>query len=237
MIADQGPKALYGGELGRKIVDHLKANRGFLTLDDLAAHKAEWVEPISATFRGHTVWELPPSNQGVAALEMLKILEPFNLKAMGHNTPAYLHHLIEAKKLAYADLARWVGDPAAMTAPVARLLDDAFISKRRALLDPAKAAKRVDPGDALTRSETIYLAAADSAGNMVSFINSIYWEFGSGVVVPGTGFALQDRGAGFTLTEGCRTPWARRSGRSTLSSRRSSPNRARRARSPGSRSG
>ena len=202
MIADRGPQALYGGELGKRIVDHLKSKGGFLTLDDLAAHQAEWVEPISATFRGYTVWELPPNNQGVAALEMLKLLEPFNLKAMGHNTPAYLHHLIEAKKLAYADLARWVGDPAAMTAPVARLLDDAFITKRRALLDPNKAAERVDPGDALTRSETIYLAAADSAGNMVSFINSIYWEFGSGVVVPGTGFALQDRGAGFTLTEG-----------------------------------
>jgi gamma-glutamyltranspeptidase/glutathione hydrolase len=202
IIADQGPRALYGGVLGKRIVDHLKSKGGFLSLDDLAAHQAEWVEPISATFRGHTIWELPPNNQGVAALEMLKILEPFDLRAMGHNTPAYLHHLIEAKKLAYADLGTWVGDPAAMQAPVARLLDDAFISKRRALIDPNKAAKRVDPGAALTSSETIYLAAADSAGNMVSFINSIYWEFGSGVVVPGTGFALQDRGAGFTLTEG-----------------------------------
>ncbi|HEV8599123.1 MAG TPA: gamma-glutamyltransferase [Gemmatimonadales bacterium] len=202
LIADSGPGVLYGGALGRKIVTRVKQLGGFLTLEDLASQKVEWVTPISATFRGHTVWELPPNNQGVAVLEMLRILERYDLKAMGHNTPAYLHHLIEAKKLAYADLARWVGDPAAMTIDPRRLLDDEFIAARRALLNPGKAAERVAPGAAATASETIYLAAADSAGNMVSFINSIYEEFGSGVVVPGTGFALQDRGAGFTLQPG-----------------------------------
>lgn len=202
LIAEGGPAVLYGGVLGRKVVDHVKRLGGFLTLEDLAGQKVEWVTPISASFRGHTVWELPPNNQGVAVLEMLKILEPYDLKAMGHNTPAYLHHLIEAKKLAYADLARWVGDPAAMTIDPRRLLADDFIAARRALLNPAKAAERVAPGAAATASETIYLAVADSAGNMVSFINSIYDEFGSGVVVPGTGFALQDRGAGFTLEPG-----------------------------------
>jgi gamma-glutamyltranspeptidase/glutathione hydrolase len=202
LIAREGPKALYGGELGRRIVDRVRTLGGFLTLPDLANQKVEWVTPISATFRGHTVWELPPNNQGIAVLEMLKILEPYDLKAMGHNSPAYLHHLIEAKKLAYADLARWIGDPAAMTVDARRLVDPAFIGARRALLDEARAAERVEPGAAATASETIFLAAADSAGNMVSFINSNYEEFGSAVVVPGTGFVLHDRGAGFTMEPG-----------------------------------
>jgi len=202
LIAQGGPQVLYGGALGRRIVDRLRQLGGFLTLEDLANQKVEWVTPISTSFRGHTVWELPPNNQGVAVLEMLKILEPYDLKAMGHNSAAYLHHLIEAKKLAYADLARWVGDPAAMTIDPRRLFDEKFIAARRARLDAHQAAEHVDPGAAATASETIYLAAADSAGNMVSFINSNYEEFGSGVVVPGTGFVLHDRGAGFTLQPG-----------------------------------
>jgi gamma-glutamyltranspeptidase/glutathione hydrolase len=202
LIAAGGPQVLYGGPLGRRIVERLKELGGFLTLEDLANQKVEWVTPISTTFRGHTVWELPPNNQGVAVLEMLKLLEPYDLKAMGHNSAAYLHHLIEVKKLAYADLARWVGDPAAMTIDPRRLLDPKFLAGRRALLDEGKAAERVDPGAAATASETIYLAAADSAGNMVSFINSNYEEFGSAIVVPGTGFVLHDRGAGFTLQPG-----------------------------------
>jgi gamma-glutamyltranspeptidase/glutathione hydrolase len=202
LIADSGPGVFYGGSLGRKIVDRLTAMGGYLTLDDLARHQAVWVEPISVPFRGHTVWELPPNGQGVAALEMLRILEAYDLKAMGHNSAAYFHHLIEAKKLAFADLARWVGDPDAMTVTPDRLLDDAFIRARRGALDPHRATPRAEPGAAATSSETIYLAAADADGNMVSFINSIYWEFGSGVVVPGTGFALQNRGAGFSLEPG-----------------------------------
>ncbi|HET9276331.1 MAG TPA: gamma-glutamyltransferase [Gemmatimonadales bacterium] len=201
-IAEKGPQELYGGDLGARIVREVQGRGGYLMLGDLTHHRAEWVEPISARYKGHTVWELGPNTQGVAALEMLRILEPIDLKAMGHNSAAYLHHLIEAKKLAYADLARWIGDPQDMTAPVERLLDDGFIATRRKLLDPRRAAARAEPGEALTASETIYLAAADSAGNMISFINSVYEYFGSGVVVPGTGFALQDRGAGFTLEEG-----------------------------------
>lgn len=202
LIAREGPKALYGGELGRRIVERVSALGGFLTLPDFVNQKVQWVTPISATFRGHTVWELPPNNQGIAVLEMLKILEPYDLKAMGHNSPAYLHHLIEAKKLVYADLARWIGDPAAMTVDVKRLVDSGFIAARRSQLNDARAAERVEPGAAVTASETIYLSAADSAGNMVSFINSNYEEFGSAVVAPGTGFVLHDRGAGFTLDPG-----------------------------------
>jgi len=157
------------------------------------------VTPISVVFKGYRIWELPPNNQGVAALDMLKILEPYDLKSMGHNSARYLHHLIEAKKLAYADLARYVGDADHLTMPAERMLSDAFISERRAHLDDMRAQARVDPGPALTSSETIYLTAADSAGNMVSFINSLYDAFGSGIVVPGTGFALQNRGSGFTM--------------------------------------
>ncbi len=201
-ISENGPEVLYGGELGRRIVEHLQRHGGFLALDDLAAHRVEWVPPIAVDYKGYRLWELPPNGQGIAALEMLRILEPFDLAAMGHNSAAYLHHLIEAKKLAFADLARWVGDPEHMTISPNDLLADDFIEARRRLLDPRRAAERPEPGAAATASETIYLSVADRQGNMVSLINSIYWEFGSGVVVPGTGFALQNRGAGFTLEPG-----------------------------------
>jgi gamma-glutamyltranspeptidase/glutathione hydrolase len=201
-IAASGPGYLYGGALGRRIVRRTQELGGFLTLGDLKANKPTWVTPISVPFKGYRVWELPPNNQGVAALEMLRILEPYDLKAMGHNSATYLHHLIEAKKLAYADLARYVGDADHLTMPVATMLSDRFIDERRSHLDPKHAQTTVEPGPALTSSETIYLSAADSAGNMISFINSLYDEFGSGIVVPGTGFALHDRGAGFTLQPG-----------------------------------
>lgn len=202
LIAEQGTGALYGGELGRRIVDHVRGLGGFLTLEDLQRHEPTWVEPISVPFRGVRLWELPPNGQGVAALEMLRILEPYELAEMGHNSAAYLHHLIEAKKLAYADLERYVGDPEHMTVSPEQLLTDEFIDARRALLDPERAADRPEPGRAVTTSETIYLSVADRDGNMVSFINSVYSYFGSGIVVPGTGFVLQNRGAGFTLEPG-----------------------------------
>jgi len=202
LIAQQGIGALYGGALGRRIAERVHALGGYLTVDDFRNHRPEWVEPISATFKGYRVWELPPNSQGVATLEMLKILEPYDLKALGHNSARYLHLLIEAKKLAYADIARYVGEPAAMTVPAAHLLTDAYAASRRALVDPARAADRPAPGKPMTSSETIYLTVADSSGNIVSFINSLYDAFGAGVVVPGTGFALHDRGAGFTLEPG-----------------------------------
>jgi gamma-glutamyltranspeptidase/glutathione hydrolase len=133
---------------------------------------------------------------------MLRILEPYDLAAMGHNSTAYLHHLIEAKKLAYADLDRFVGDAEHLELSPEELLSDRFIAARRAQLSPTRAQDRVQPGPSRTRSETVYLTTADAQGNMVSFINSVYDYFGSGVVVPGTGFALHNRGAGFTLTPG-----------------------------------
>lgn len=201
-IADSGVSVFYGGSLGRRLVRHLDARGGFLTVDDLRRNAPTWVTPMSVPFRGYRVWELPPSNQGIAALEMLRILEPYDLQAMGHNSPAYLHHLIEAKKLAYADLDRFVGDADHLDMPADELLSDAFLASRRARMNPTRAQERVDPGPLRTKSETVYLTVADAEGNMVSFINSIYDYFGSGVVVPGTGFALHNRGAGFTLTPG-----------------------------------
>ncbi|NUP55274.1 MAG: gamma-glutamyltransferase [Gemmatimonadaceae bacterium] len=201
-VAAHGIGTFYGGALGQRIATHLQALGGFITLDDLRGNAPTWVTPISVPFRGYRVWELPPNNQGIAALEMLRILEPYDLKAMGHNSAAYLHHLIEAKKLAYADLDRFVGDADHLDMPADRMLTDEFIAERRGHLDPSHAQPRVDPGPLRTRSETIYLTVADAEGNMVSFINSNYDYFGSGVVVPGTGFVLHNRGAGFTLTPG-----------------------------------
>jgi gamma-glutamyltranspeptidase / glutathione hydrolase len=202
MIADSGIGVFYGGSLGRRIVDHLTRLDGFLTLDDLRRNAPSWVTPISVPFRDYRVWELPPNNQGIAALEMLRILEPYDLKAMGHNSAAYLHHLIEAKKLAYADLDRFVGDADHLAMPAERMLSDEFIAERRSRMHATRAQERVDPGPLRTQSETVYLTVADAEGNMVSFINSVYDYFGSGIVVPGTGFALHNRGAGFTLMPG-----------------------------------
>ncbi len=201
-IADSGIGTFYGGSLGKRIVSRIAALNGFVTLDDLRRNAPNWVTPISVPFKGYRVWELPPNNQGIAVLEMLRILEPYDLLAMGHNSPTYLHHLIEAKKLAYADLDRFVGDADHLDMPADAMLTDAFIAERRSHLDATRAQERVDPGVLRTKSETVYLTVADAEGNMVSFINSIYDAFGSGIVVPGTGFALHNRGASFTLAQG-----------------------------------
>jgi gamma-glutamyltranspeptidase / glutathione hydrolase len=201
-IARDGIGTFYGGALGARIVARLSALNGFVTLDDLRRNAPTWVTPISVPFQGFRVWELPPNNQGVAALEMLRILDAYDLRAMGHNSAAYLHHLIEAKKLAYADLDRFVGDADHLAMPTERMLSDDFIAERRSHLDANKAQERVDPGPLRTASETVYLTTADADGNIVSLINSNFDAFGSGIVVPGTGFALHNRGASFTLTSG-----------------------------------
>ena len=201
-IARDGIGTFYGGAIGRTLVARLHAMGGFLTLDDLAKNEPSWVTPISAPFKGYRVWELPPNNQGIAVLEMLRILEPYDLKALGHDSAPYLHLLIEAKKLAYADLDRFVGDADHLAIPAERMLGDAFIAERRSRIDRQRAQSRVEAGPSRTASETVYLTAADSEGNMVSFINSNYNEFGSGIVVPGLGFVLHNRGAGFTVTPG-----------------------------------
>jgi gamma-glutamyltranspeptidase/glutathione hydrolase len=201
IIAAKGPAVFYEGELADRIVSRLEELGGFLTKEDLAVQSPLWVTPISVDYKGHRLYELPPNGQGIAALEMLKILESFDLKGMGHNSAEYLHHLIEAKKLAFADLEQFVGDPEHMTIDADDLLTDKFIESRRSLIT-SRAIPRPEPGSPLTESETTYLTASDKHGNMVSFINSVSATFGSRVVVPGTGFVLQNRGAGFTLKEG-----------------------------------
>lgn len=201
-IAKEGPATFYGGALGQKMAARIKELGGFVTLEDLKKNAPNWVTPISVPFKGYRIWEMPPSNQGIAALEMLKILEPYDLKKMGLNSAEYLHLMIEAKKLAYADLVKYVGDADHLTLKPEQMLSDAFINERRSHIDLKKAATVVEPGPERVGGETIYLTVADKFGNMVSFINSNYDEFGSGVVVPGTGFVLHDRGAGFTLVDG-----------------------------------
>ena len=200
-IARGGPGVFYGGALGQRIADYVRGLGGFLTVEDFRSNRVEWQTPISAEYKGYRLWELPPNGQGVAALEMLRILEPYDLRAMGQNSAPYLHHLIEAKKLAYADLDQYVGDADHMTVSPGQLLSDDFIKSRRALLDPNKASAGQGPGLVPT-ANTTYVTAADAEGNMVSLITSLASAFGSGVVVPGTGFALQNRGVGFSLEPG-----------------------------------
>ncbi len=201
-IAREGPSTFYGGALGADFVRGLDELGGYLTLEDLANHEPRWVEPLSVNYKNYTLYELPPAGQGIAALQMLKMLEDVDFSTMRHNSAEYLHTLIEAKKLAHADLARYVADPDHMDVSPEALLDESYLRRRAALIDPTKAADRPDPGHLVTDSETIYLTVADRHGNMISFINSIYGYFGSRVVVPGTGVVLQNRGSGFTLDEG-----------------------------------
>lgn len=201
-IAAEGPDTFYGGTLGREIVAGLDELGGFITIEDLARHESRWVEPLSVDYKGYTLHELPPAGQGIAALQMLKMLEDFDLSGMVHNSSDYLHTLIEAKKLAYADLARYVADPAHMDVQPQALLAPEYLARRAALIKPERAMEQAEPGSFATESDTVYLTVADREGNMISFINSVSWYFGSGVVVPGTGVVLQNRGAGFTLEEG-----------------------------------
>jgi len=200
-LAKGGRKAFYEGRIARTIAAYMAEQGGFLDAADLAAHRGEWVEPVSVEYRGVRVWELPPNSQGIAALQMLQILEGFDLKAMA---PAdRLHVMVEAKKLAFEDRARWYADPRSAAVPVAGLLDPAYAAERRALIDMGRAARVVEPGaPALRDGDTIYLTTADADGMMVSLIQSNYRGMGSGMAPPGLGFILQDRGELFSLEAG-----------------------------------
>jgi len=199
-IAQGGRDAFYKGDIARRIVDTSRRHGGSFTEKDFADYSAEWVDPISTTYRGWTVYELPPNSQGLAALEMLNIMETFPLHDFGLNSTRSLHTMIEAKKLAYADLIRNIGDPKFSTPPVAQLLSKDFAAKRAQLIDPNKANCHVGPGSPLAAGgDTIYLSVVDREGNMVSLIQSNYEDFGSGLVADGTGFVLHNRGALFTL--------------------------------------
>ncbi|MBI3483736.1 MAG: gamma-glutamyltransferase [Acidobacteria bacterium] len=200
LIAAQGRDAFYKGDIARRILAASERLGGTMTAADLAEFSAEWVEPVSTTYRGWTVYEIPPNGQGIAALMMLNIAETFPIAEYGHNTPRALHTLIEAKKLAYADMLRYVADPRFSKIPVSGMLSKEYAKERAKLMDPVKANCSVGAGKPpAPGSDTIYLSAVDRDGNMVSLIQSNYENFGAGIVADGTGFALQDRGALFTV--------------------------------------
>jgi gamma-glutamyltranspeptidase / glutathione hydrolase len=200
-VANGGRDAFYKGEIAQKIVDFEKREGGTMTAEDLADYSAEWVEPLSTEYHGWTVYELPPNGQGIAALEMLNMMQQFPLAQYGHNSADALHVMIEAKKLAYADLRKYIGDPKFSKIPVAGLLAADYARERAKLIDMSKANCSVGPG--IPRAgDTTYLTAVDEQGNMVSLIQSNFSEFGSRLVANGTGFALQNRGALFNLEDG-----------------------------------
>ena len=199
-IAESAGASFYCGELARAIVADAQRSGGAMTLEDLAAHRADWVGTLSRSFSGAVVHELPPNGQGLGTLIGLGLLEAVGLGENAVDEPTTVHLAIEATKLAMVDLAEYLADPSAMKVAPSRLLDDAYIAKRAALIDPARAG---DPGHGTPeRGGTVCLSAADRDGMMISFIQSNYMGFGSGVVIPGTGISLQNRGAGFNLRPG-----------------------------------
>jgi gamma-glutamyltranspeptidase/glutathione hydrolase len=200
-IAQRGRDAYYKGDIAKRVLETIKRHGGVMTAQDLAEFSAEWVEPLSTTYRDWTVYELPPNGQGLTALIMLNMMEtiPLGQKDYGFGSSKALHAMIEAKKLAYADLVKYIGDPRGQTLPVATLLSKARAAERAKLIDPDHANCEVATGTLPGAGDTTYLAVVDREGNMVSLIQSNYAEFGSGIVAPGTGFALQNRGALFSL--------------------------------------
>jgi gamma-glutamyltranspeptidase / glutathione hydrolase len=200
-IAAHGRDAYYKGEISKRILETIKRHGGVMSAQDLADYSAEWVEPISTTYRDWTVYELPPNGQGLAALEMLNIMETFPLgqdKEYGYGSAKALHAMIEAKKLAYADLKRYIGDPRGQKLPVKELLSKDHAAERAKLIDPDHANCEAG-GEARVGNDTTYLTVVDRDGNMVSLIQSNFSSFGSGIVATGTGFVLQNRGALFSL--------------------------------------
>jgi gamma-glutamyltranspeptidase/glutathione hydrolase len=200
-IASGGRDGYYRGATAQSIVALSTKLGGTMMPEDLADYSSEWVEPISTTYHGWTVYEIPPNGQGIAVLEMLNIMERFSLAQFGHNSTDALHAMIEAKKLAYADMYRYVADPKFSQIPVQGMLSKEYASQRAKLVDMAKANCDVLPGEPqlATSGDTTYLTVTDSDGNMVSLIQSNYSEFGSGLVADGTGFALHNRGGLFSL--------------------------------------
>jgi gamma-glutamyltranspeptidase / glutathione hydrolase len=202
-IARSGRDGFYKGETAQRIGTFVREHGGFLSATDLADHRSEWVQPVSTTYRGHEVWELPPNTQGIAALQMLNILEGFELRQFGFGSKEHVHLFVEAKKLAFEDRAKFYADPAFNKIPVQQLIAKSYAAERRKLLDMDRAAKACDVGNPrLNQGDTVYLTTADEQGNMVSLIQSLYFGFGSGVCPEKLGFALQNRGALFDLREG-----------------------------------
>jgi gamma-glutamyltranspeptidase / glutathione hydrolase len=203
LIGEKGRDAYYKGEIADKIDAFMQANGGYLRKIDFEKHASTWVEPVFVNYRGYDVYELPPNGQGIATLQILNILEGFDLKAMGYNSAAALHTMIEAKKIAWGDRAKFYADPAFSKIPLAGLLSKDYAAERRKLIDPMRAAKKIAPGNPVLKDgDTIYMCTADDEGNMVSLIQSNYRGMGSGIVVPGLGFMFQDRGELFSMEPG-----------------------------------
>ncbi len=201
LILKDGRDAFYKGSIAKEIELFLEKHGGFLKTSDLAAHGSEWVEPVSTNYRGYDVWELPPNGQGIAVLQIMNILEGFDIKKMGFGSKEYMHLFIEAKKLAYEDRAKYYADPSFNKIPVEKLISKEYAVERRKLIDHSKSSAIFEPGSPES-GDTIYLTVADKDGNMVSLIQSLYWGFGSGMVPPKLGFPLQNRGELFTFEDG-----------------------------------
>ena len=200
-IARGGRNEFYIGSIAKAIDAFMKKQGGFLTYDDLSRHHSEWVEPVSISYRGYEVWELPPNGQGIAALQILNILEGYDIASMGFGSADYIHIFTEAKKLAFEDRAKYYADPRYSAIPYNQLISKKYAAERRKLIDRNNAAKVYDPGK-IEAGNTIYLTVADKNGNMVSLIQSNYRGMGSGMCPTGLGFVLQDRGEMFSLAEG-----------------------------------
>jgi gamma-glutamyltranspeptidase/glutathione hydrolase len=200
-IAREGRDAFYRGDIARTIARYINDQGGFLTYEDMADHHSEWVEPVTANYRGFDIWELPPNGQGIAALQILNILEGYDIAAMGYGSKEYIHAFVEAKKLAYEDRAKYYADPAFNELPVEHLVSKQYAAQRRALINPDRAARTYPAGE-LEQGNTIYMTVADRHGNMVSLIQSNYRGMGSGMTPYELGFVLQDRGELFSLEEG-----------------------------------
>jgi gamma-glutamyltranspeptidase/glutathione hydrolase len=201
-LAAGGRDAFYKGEIARAISDYCAKNGGFLRMEDFAAHRADWVEPISTSYKGYVLFELPPNNQGLTALMLLNVLEGIDLRSMRHDPVRYYHTLIEATKIAFADRNRYIADPAFSKLPVKELLSKDYAARRRALIDPGAAIEAPRHGEFELGRDTTYLTVVDKDRNAVSFINSIFNSFGSGVVAGDTGIMLHNRGTGFSLEPG-----------------------------------
>ena len=201
VIAKQGRKGFYEGEIAQTISKFIIDQGGFLSYNDLKSHKSDWVEPVSSNYRGYDIWQLPPNGQGIAALQILNLLEKFDIGSMGFGSAEYIHHFVEAKKIAFADRAKYYADMDFNKIPVEYLISKEYANKRRVEINGTKAARIVKAGD-IENGDTIYLTVADNEGNMVSLIQSNYRGMGSGMIPPGLGFMLQDRGELFSLEEG-----------------------------------
>ena len=201
IIAKKGRKGFYEGKIAKIMSDFIIEQGGFLSYDDLKNHKSEWVNPVSTKYRGYDIWELPPNGQGIAALQILNLLEGYDIKSMGYGSAQYIHHFVEAKKIAFADRAKYYADMDFNKIPVDFLISKKYSALRRNEISPNKAAMSVSPGE-IENGDTIYLTTADKEGNMVSLIQSNYRGMGSGMIPTGLGFMLQDRGELFSLEEG-----------------------------------